>query len=249
MTDTAECADVFLPTTTLLEDNDLIGAYGHHFITESRPVVEPAGQSKTDYEILKMLAPRVGVGTPFDQDIEFWKQKLTQSLGAKGISLAAFREEVNSHGAMLNPVASKVVFADHKFATPSGKVNLITDYTSPATRAVSEQFPLRLTAISTENSQSSQWEPGAQAGLAELTVHPNAASGFSEGDTVTIESELDSMEVVLKFDSSQRTDIALMPKGGWLSAGRCPNILIAAELTDAGEGACYYDTGIRISKH
>ena len=54
------------------------------------------------------------------------------------------------------------------------------------------------------------------------------------------------MQVRLKFDSGQRSDIALLPKGGWLSEGRCANALIEAELTDHGGGACYYDTGIRI---
>ena len=35
MTDTAECADVILPAATMLEDDDLIGAYGHHYINLS----------------------------------------------------------------------------------------------------------------------------------------------------------------------------------------------------------------------
>lgn len=246
MTDTAECADVFLPTTTLLEDNDLIGAYGHHYITESQPVVEPAGQSRTDYEILSLLAPRVGVGHPFDQDTEYWKRRLTRSLSEKGITLDSIREEIQSKGAVLNPVAPRVVFEDRKFPTTTGKVNLITEFTPLPSNNDVAKYPLRLTAISTENSQSSQWEPGAQVGLAELTIHPSAANGHAEGNTVTIESPLDSLQVKLKFDARQRSDIALMPKGGWLSKDRCANILIEAELTDAGEGACYYDTGIRI---
>lgn len=256
MTDTARCADVFLPTTTLLEDNDLIGAYGHHYITESRPVIEPAGKAKTDYEIVAMLAPRVGVGHPFDQNIEFWKKKLTHSLAEQGITMEKLREDIDQQGALLNPVAKKVVFADRKFKTPSGKVNLITVFMDPATKG-NDHFPLRLTAISTENSQSSQWEFGEQESveqnssdqeknLATLTIHPDSACGKSDGDMVTIESKIGSMQVRLKFDDSQRIDIALMPKGGWLSAGRCANALIAAELTDHGEGACYYDTGIRI---
>jgi hypothetical protein len=31
-----------------------------------------------------------------------------------------------------------------------------------------------------------------------------------------------------------------------LSAGRCANALIAAELTDDGQGAVYYDTPVRL---
>lgn len=246
MTDTAMVADVFLPTTTLLEDDDLIGAYGHHYLSEATPVVPAAGQSKTDYEIFRELAPLVGVGHPFDQDAEFWKQKLTRSLAEAGHSMETMRAEIKSQGAMRNPLADKIVFADRKFATASGKVNLITEFSLVENKSDPAEYPLRLTAISTEDSQSSQWEPGTPEGPAVMTIHPAAASGKAEGDTVTIESKIGSMQVRLKFDSGQRSDIALLPKGGWLSEGRCANALIEAELTDHGGGACYYDTGIRI---
>ena len=39
LTDTARCATVVLPTTTMLEDDDLVGAYGHHWLGNVRPVV------------------------------------------------------------------------------------------------------------------------------------------------------------------------------------------------------------------
>jgi hypothetical protein len=40
----------------------------------------------------------------------------------------------------------------------------------------------------------------------------------------------------------------LMEKGGWLSAGRCANALVKAQLTDAGGCAVYYDTPVRIKQ-
>ena len=41
LTDTARAAHLVLPTTTMLEDDDLVGAYGHHWLGEVRPVVPP----------------------------------------------------------------------------------------------------------------------------------------------------------------------------------------------------------------
>jgi len=38
----------------------------------------------------------------------------------------------------------------------------------------------------------------------------------------------------------------MMPKGGWRSAGRCANVLIAARTTDLGGGASLYDTPVRL---
>ena len=35
-------------------------------------------------------------------------------------------------------------------------------------------------------------------------------------------------------------------KGGWFYKGRCANLLVPAGLTDAGEGATYFDTPVRL---
>jgi len=55
------------------------------------------------------------------------------------------------------------------------------------------------------------------------------------------------MEVTVRCDPRQRRDVALVPKGGHRSAGRCANTLIAARLTDLGEGGALYDEGVRLS--
>ena len=48
MTDSARRAHIVFPTTTMLEDDDLVGAYGHHWISEIRPVVPaPEGAEGT----------------------------------------------------------------------------------------------------------------------------------------------------------------------------------------------------------
>ena len=77
-------------------------------------------------------------------------------------------------------------------------------------------------------------------------VHPDAAAGFVDGDKARIESEIAELTVLLKFDSRQRKDVILMEKGGWLSAGRCANVLVPAQATDAGGCAVYYDTPVRL---
>ena len=56
------------------------------------------------------------------------------------------------------------------------------------------------------------------------------------------------MHVQLKFDHRQRTDILLVPKGGWMEQDRCANTLISASMSDGGECAAYYDTPVRLVK-
>jgi len=242
MTDTAREAHLVLPTTTMLEDEDLVGAYGHHYLANIRPVVPAPEGVKTDYEILGELASRVGLQDEFSVPAEQWKRRMLGKVADRGASLEALEQ-----GPVRNPLAGEVVFADRKFPTASGKMNLIRDV-DPEPPRPTEERPLLLMALSTEKAQGSQWAAAKQDGPATVVVHPDAAAGFEEGDRVALESDLASMEVRLKFDARQRKDVALMEKGGWLRSGRCANLLVRAKATDAGGGAAYYDTPVKILK-
>ena len=240
LTDTAREAHLVLPTTTMLEDEDLVGAFGHHYIGNVQPVVRPLSGVKTDYEILQELARRVGLEREFSGSVVDWKRRFLAGVADRGASL-----EQLQRGAVRNPLAPKVLFADRKFPTPSGKVNLIHRIDPEPSRPTAER-PLLLMALATERSQASQWPARKQEGIATATVHPSAANGFQPGDRALLESELDSIEVRLEFDETQRADVALMEKGGWLNRGRCANTLVRAKTTDHGGGAAYYDTPVRL---
>jgi anaerobic selenocysteine-containing dehydrogenase len=101
-------------------------------------------------------------------------------------------------------------------------------------------------AISTEKSQGSQWPSSTQTGPPTLTVHPDAAAGLADGDFARVESALGALRVRLALDPRQRRDVALMSKGGWHHRGRAGNALVPARTTDAGGGAVYYDTPVRL---
>ena len=106
--------------------------------------------------------------------------------------------------------------------------------------------PLWLFSNSTEKSQASQW---AGKGLGEspwIEVHPRAVPGLRAGSLVRVYSTLGSLEAELRFDPTQRTDIAIMPKGGHFDRGQSANALIAARATDLGLGAAYLDCLVRI---
>ncbi len=241
MTDTARAAHVVLPTTTMLEDDDVVGAYGHHWLGEVRPVVAAPDGVKTDFMIVRELSRRLGLAEHFAADVDTWKRRSLAKVEGSGVSLDAIRA-----GYVRNPLAPPVLFADRKFKTPSGKVNLIHEIDPEPSRPTSER-PLLLMAFSTEKAQSSQWaHPKTQDGPAEAIVHPSAANGFENGSVVRLESELGSIPVRLKLDARQRADVVLMAKGGWLRAGRCANAIVPARTTDAGGGAVYYDTPVRL---
>ncbi|MGK3964109.1 molybdopterin-dependent oxidoreductase [Sorangium sp. So ce1667] len=241
LTDTARLAHLVLPTTTLLEADDVIGAYGHHYLGVATPVVPPPDGVKSDLEIMQALAKRAGLGGALDGSARDWKRRVAEPrLAPLGITLETLEREP-----VRNPLAPKVLFADRKFPTPSGRVNLITE--APAEREDPEAtgFPLLLMALSTEKSQSSQWAR-PQQGPAVVTVHPDAAGGVADGELCRIASRVGAMTVRLRHDPAQRRDVALIPKGGHLRDGRCANALIRARTTDIGEGGALYEERVRV---
>jgi anaerobic selenocysteine-containing dehydrogenase len=243
LTDTARAAHLVLPTTTMLEDDDLLGAYGHHWLSESRPVAARPAGVKTDLEIAQELARRLGLEEDLAGDAEAWKRRLLRKISPLGVTLERLRE-----GAARNPLAPVVLFEDRTFPTPTGRVNLIREV-DPEPPCPDPDRPLLLMAISSEKAQSSQWPSRTQEGPADLVVHPEAVAGLRDGDLAVVESEIGSLTVRLRLDPGQRKDVALMAKGGWLHRGRSANALVAARLTDAGGGAVYYDTPVRIRPH
>jgi hypothetical protein len=50
----------------------------------------------------------------------------------------------------------------------------------------------------------------------------------------------------LRFDDQQRSDVAIMPKGGHVDRGHSANSLIEAHPTDIGLGAAYLDCRVAI---
>jgi anaerobic selenocysteine-containing dehydrogenase len=253
LTDTARLAHLVLPTTTLLEADDVLGAYGHHFLGVARPVVPPPPGVKSDLEIVQELAHRVGraengargskapIETAVEGSARDWKKRIVEpKLAAHGVSL-----DTLERGAVRNPLVPKVLFADRRFPTASGRVNLIMEAPEERDDPDAGAFPLFLMALSTDKSQSSQWARPMK-GPSVVTVHPDASQGIADGGVCRIESRLGSMVVRIHHDASQRRDVAIVPKGGHLRDGCCANKLIRARVTDMGEGGALYEERVRL---
>ena len=241
LTDTGRRADLVLPVPTLLEDDDLLGSYGHHWLAESKPVVAPPTGVLHEVELIQELASRVGLAEHMAGSVREWKQRLLARLDGAGVSLEALGEQ-----ARRNPFADEVLFPDGRVKTPNGRVNLITDRGDAP--SLDSGFPLWLFSNSTPKSQGAQW---AGPGLGEHTwiaVHPSVAPGFSSGETVVVASATGSVRAELKFDDEQRADIAIMPKGGHFDRGQSANALIEAQGTDIGWGAAYLDCRVEIRR-
>src|SRR5437763_15854661 len=107
-TDTTRAATLVLPTTTLLEDDDRLGAYGHHWVGASRPVVPPPPGVKSDLEILQLLSGRVGLSGLLRGTAGEWKERILRR--DAGCTVADLEER----GPQRSSLSGKVLFADRR---------------------------------------------------------------------------------------------------------------------------------------
>ncbi len=247
LSDTAQRAHVVLPVPTLLEDSDLLGAYGHHWIGESRPVVPMPDGVRHEVHVFQELARRLDLPDYPQQSVDQLKRHALGDIAGQGAGLEYLRQ----HGAVRSPVADTLLFRDGHVLTPNGRVQLL-DAAPPEPQvevpsaAPGASAPLWLFSNSTEKSQASVW---AGKGLGERTwvvVHPDVVPGLAAGARVRVCSVLGAIEAELRLDPAQRKDVAIVPKGGHFGRGHSANALIPARPTDLGLGAAYLDCMVRI---
>ncbi|MGE3173855.1 MAG: molybdopterin-dependent oxidoreductase [Planctomycetota bacterium] len=248
LTETAARADLVLPVPSLLEDDDLLGSYGHHWISESRPVVDPPPGVVHEVVMLQQLARRVGLDA-FPQDpIDDLKRRALRRVAPRGAGLEALRA---AGGTLRSPDSGPLLFPHGWVDTPNGRVQLLDRAPAPAEVAAPPALaggsaPLWLFSNSTEKSQASIWAGHGLGARAWVRIHPDALPGSRPGQPVRIRSGTGELEAELQHDPHQRRDVAIVPKGGAFDRGHAANALVSARATDLGLGAAYLDCMVRI---
>ena len=132
LTDTAKWADIVLPSTSQFERWDLHKSYGHLYVQLNRPVMPPLGEAKSNWEVHQLLAERLGYTEAcFQQSEETIIQALLRE-GGEPVAHIAWEELLENGYARLNYPRPHVPFADGKFFTPSGKVELYSQQLADA---------------------------------------------------------------------------------------------------------------------
>lgn len=244
LTDTAQCAHLVIPTTTMLEEDELVGSYGHHFVSAARAVVPRLPGTHTDLEIYQALADRLGFGEALAGSPAQWMDRMLGKLRAS--SGGAIDREALLAGAWRDPLTPDVAFRGRVFATPTRKFHFVDRHLPPPT--TDPEFPLRFQPMSTNRWQGSQLTIADEQreGPLKVTVHPETARGLADGARAILRSRLGALEVVVEHDPNYRRDTVYAPRARSVALGHCVNAILAAELTDFGEGAAYCDQGVRL---
>ncbi|MFA0833920.1 MAG: molybdopterin-dependent oxidoreductase [Methanobacterium formicicum] len=253
LNDTADVANLFLPATCFLEEEDLVGSYGHNWISPLNPVTPPCGEARSELQIFQELAVKLGFGEKMAGTPREWLGKLAEPIIREGISL----EDIQRKPYRL-PSAPITPFSDGKFETKSGKFEFPTELHLKITDEILNKnfntnmgFSLRLLSVSPQGWIGSEI-PDNEHGksVLEVQVHPEVLKekSIEDGEEVWLESIQGKLLVKVKENNEIRPDYVLTHRGGWRKYNKCVNILTPDLVSDHGNGAPYYETFVGLKR-
>ena len=128
MTTTAEYADVILPVCSFLEFTDLVNG-PHPFIQLQQGVIPPLYESKSDVQILRELAPRLGFGEYFKSEEGFVDLLLDSGdPSVEGITVESLKKSPAKIKTSPRPLERPV---SAKFRTPTGRIEFYVEKLLP----------------------------------------------------------------------------------------------------------------------
>ncbi|MBP1635279.1 MAG: hypothetical protein H6Q10_1853 [Acidobacteria bacterium] len=268
LTDTARLAHYVLPAKTMFEEEDVCTAYWHPYLQLRAKVFDPPGQVKTETEIWRQLAERLGFDTScFPRTAEEARGVLRHMLGPDGDRLLeAMRERP------LDPSGDGggVAFADGRFATPSGKIEFCSEEAARLwgvdpvpgyapldeghESALAARFPLQLLSCKTRDRIHSQfgnldWVRDVERPHL-LDMHPGdaAARGLNEGDLAAVWNERGRIERRVRLDEGLRPGVVHVLEGRCHDGDPDVNVLTDAGVTDMNHGATFYECLVQVEK-
>lgn len=259
-TDTADHADYILPATTQLEHWDIHASYGHTDVLLNRPAIEPLGEARTNTDIFRALARRMGFDDPcFEED------DLTLCRTAFGDAVD-FDQLLHTGFATL-PVP-EAPFAQGQFPTPSGRCEFFSErlaalgldglpdhlpnYESPV---AGDSYPLAMISPPARNFLNSSFVNVTSLrdieGEPVLEMHADdaLARGIASGAMVRIFN--DRGEYRCKAEVSRRARPGVVNGLGiwWRKLGAFGtnvNEVTSQRLTDLGRGPVFYDCAVEV---
>jgi anaerobic selenocysteine-containing dehydrogenase len=268
-TDTADYADILLPSTTFLEHTDLYASYGHYHLQLGRPVVDAPGEARSNVQFFRALAQRMGFDDACFQESE--DDMIRSLLGSghaflDGITLERLDQE---HSVRLNVSAPGEPFLPfaNGFGTASGKCEFGAEslkYTPPTESrfgdaALREKYPIEFMSSKNDDSMNSTfgYRAATDAETAVLHLHEDdaASRGIQSGDRVRVFNDRGSLLLTADVRPGETSTvppgIARAPSTRWPKRAmdrRSANVLTSERLTDIGGGPTFYNCLVQVER-
>jgi anaerobic selenocysteine-containing dehydrogenase len=242
MNDTAERADLVLPCTLMLEQEDVVGSFLHEYVQYVAPVLAPPPEARTDLWIIselgKRLKPPVTMPTPEDC--------LRAALASPHLDTTL--EELKAK-CFVRSKRPRIAYEGLRFDHGDGKYRfpdrLHEEPPAPT------GYPLRLLTLVRRTAIHSQILPEDQKPLPTVWVAPESPALLTLDATkpAVLVSPLGRLPVNVRLMPGLHPGTVLYRRGDWMSRGGGANQLIAAGMTDLGGGAPFYDQYVRLENH
>jgi anaerobic selenocysteine-containing dehydrogenase len=275
ITDTADYADIFLPAATFFEKPDIHQGYRFLYCQLNEQAIEPLGEARSGVWVFNQLAERMGFTEPCFKEGEedIIKGALdTDNPFMEGITYERLKKEGAVH--LNTPTTPYVIYADGKFGTDSGKIELYSEkMKAEGLDPVAEYVPLQegpeispelfakypiylltgstsrlcnTTYANTEFFQTIDAVPTVK-----INPEDAAARGVSEGDWVYVENDRGSAKLMARLSDAVKPGVAFTVKDYWpkLSPDKMgANFTTPDYIADMGGGPCYQTNLVQIRK-
>ena len=254
LTDTAKYADIVLPATTSLEHSDIYRSYGHYGVQRAYQVIEPIGESKSNWEVFGLLAKAMNINEPFfhqsaDELIDSILEQPSSWLAAAGLDALYAGKPLEL------PLAE-----DYKtrYLTPSGKIEIMNPHeNSPLPRYTkphgdeAEFWLINSPDGRLLNSSFNERDDLTANSKMILQMNPEdaAARSLQDGQQVTAYNERGAVRFSLQITKRVPAGVVVTEGVWWLEHsldGRSVNALTSQRLTDNAKGSTFYDVKVNV---
>ncbi|MGD9744659.1 MAG: molybdopterin-dependent oxidoreductase [Dongiaceae bacterium] len=259
-TDTGDHADIVLPAASFLEFDDMVSSYFNLTLSAQAKAMEPIGEALPNQEIFRRLASAMGFNEPelYEPDAAIL-DRLAKSCGVTG----GFEALAGAGTIELwpDPVPQ---FADGRFPTPSGKIEIasaaaardgypLVPQPQIDPRPRSGRFRLLSPASAWLMNSSYGNDPliAQKNGEEGVTLHPEDATalGLEAGATVRLRNETGELAMRLAVAPVVPRGVALASKSRWIKGARGHanvNCLNPGRKTDMGESTAVHGVEVEI---
>lgn len=236
LTDTAQMADIVLPVTYFLEEEDaVVPGMWSDCIGSIGKCIDRFYEAKPEYDIYTELAEKLGLKEFPKLTGEQWLKLILEPMLKKGLRA----EELKENGYAKNPATSAVSWQNKSFTTKSGKFEIIAvkelrECLKCIGTEQGEKY--RLITVHSRKSLHSQHMLDAEAVHPTVYLHPEDADDeeIKAGDAVRLYNGNGSIEASAEISQSGTKGILYMNEGWWLKNGGSVNMLTSDQISDIG---------------
>jgi len=234
MTDTAARADLVLPCTLMLEQEDVVGSYLHEYVQHAAAVAAPPPGARDDLWIVTEVGRRLDPPVPMPAPDDCLRAALASRWLDTDLDALKRARFVRSNRPAVAYEGLRMDHADGRYRFP---LRLHPEPPAPP------GFPLRLLSLVRRSAIHSQILPADQASPPPVWVAPDCAvlGRIDLGRPLVLVSPLGRMPVAVRTLPGLHPAVVVYRRGDWMSRGGGVNRLIQAGLTDIGGGAAFYD--------